>query len=194
MKTIDQTGVSEPSLPFPDESYPPDQLLALIAQQRIFKGLSQSHLGLLGASAKYIEFKAGEQILREGQPANRFYLVLEGKVVLEAEAEEQGMIPIQTLRPGDDLRGRDLVLQPRKIPRPTAAERLHEGEKGDPARGKGNRDTAMKYILGQPHDRHHWYRLNDENRNLPGDRPEAVPRFIRRDGPDHGRLCPAPQS
>jgi CRP-like cAMP-binding protein len=79
------------------------QLLAIIARQRFFKGLSEPHLQLLNASAMFIEYKAGEQILREGQPANRFYLVLEGKVVLETEAEERGMIPIQTLRPGDDL-------------------------------------------------------------------------------------------
>ena len=37
-------------------------------------------------------------------PANRFYLILEGKVMLESEMEERGeMIPIQTLGPGDDL-------------------------------------------------------------------------------------------
>jgi CRP-like cAMP-binding protein len=80
-----------------------DWLLGLIAKQPLFKGFSAAHLQLLRASAMYSEFKTGEQLLQEGQPANRFYLVLEGKVVLEAEAAEQGMIYVQTLGPGEDL-------------------------------------------------------------------------------------------
>ena len=93
-------GNQAPSL---SDSDPAGQLLGLIARQPMFQGLSQPHLDLLAASAMYSDFKMGEQILQEDQPANRFYLILEGKVELEAEAEEQGMIHIQTLGPGDDL-------------------------------------------------------------------------------------------
>jgi len=79
------------------------QLLALIAQQAFFKELSEPHLRLLAESAMVTEFKAGQWIYRQGDPANRFYLILDGKVLIESEVKERGMIPIRTLGPGDDL-------------------------------------------------------------------------------------------
>jgi CRP-like cAMP-binding protein len=50
-----------------------------------------------------MQFAAGESIMEEGSPANRFYLIMEGKVVLGAELEDRGIVPVQTLGPGDDL-------------------------------------------------------------------------------------------
>ena len=41
--------------------------------------------------------------MEQGSPANRFYLILEGRVVLGAELEDRGIIPVQTIGPGDDL-------------------------------------------------------------------------------------------
>ena len=78
-------------------------LSALVGQQPFFKGLTVRHLELLAASALEMQFEAGQSIFQEGSPANRFYLILEGKVVLESDLKERGVIPIQTLGPGDDL-------------------------------------------------------------------------------------------
>jgi CRP-like cAMP-binding protein len=41
--------------------------------------------------------------MEEGSPATRFFLILEGKVVLGAELEDRGIVAVQTLGPGDDL-------------------------------------------------------------------------------------------
>jgi CRP-like cAMP-binding protein len=79
------------------------RLLTLIAKQPFFNGLSAHHLQLLADSAMETQFKPGERIFRHGDPANRFYLILEGKVIIESEVKERGMIPIRTLGPGDDL-------------------------------------------------------------------------------------------
>jgi len=79
------------------------QLLKLIAQQPFFNGLSGPHLQLLADSAMATQFKSGQWIFRQGDPANRFYLILEGKVLVESEVKERGTIPIRTLGPGDDL-------------------------------------------------------------------------------------------
>ena len=49
----------------------PNQLLELIAHQRFFKGMSESHLRLLAESAMVTEFKDGQWIFRQGDPANR---------------------------------------------------------------------------------------------------------------------------
>jgi CRP/FNR family transcriptional regulator, cyclic AMP receptor protein len=81
----------------------PPPLYTLIARQRFFKGLNAHQLQLLTDSAMEKQFDAGQSILEEGSPANRFYLILEGKVVLESKLEDHGMVPIETLGPGEDL-------------------------------------------------------------------------------------------
>jgi CRP/FNR family transcriptional regulator, cyclic AMP receptor protein len=79
------------------------QFLELIAQQLFFQGLSVHHLELLADFAMEKRFKPGQWIFRQGDPADRFYLILEGKVSIESEVKERGMSPIRTLGPGDDL-------------------------------------------------------------------------------------------
>jgi CRP-like cAMP-binding protein len=78
-------------------------LIKLVAEQPFFKGLKEEHLRLLAESAMVTEFKAGEWIFRQGDPANRFYLILKGKVLIESEIQERETIPIRTFGPGDDL-------------------------------------------------------------------------------------------
>jgi CRP/FNR family transcriptional regulator, cyclic AMP receptor protein len=81
----------------------PQALVELVGRQNFFKGLSPNHLEQLADSALQMQFEKGQRIFREGDLANRFYIILEGKVVLESEREEGEKIPIQTLGPGDDL-------------------------------------------------------------------------------------------
>jgi CRP-like cAMP-binding protein len=79
-------------------------LYPLIAAQPFFKGLNPQQLQLLAESALEMNFEAGQNIFEAGSPANRFYLILEGKVVLESElAEHDSMLPVQILGPGDNL-------------------------------------------------------------------------------------------
>ena len=79
------------------------ELYNLIAQQPFFKGLNAQQLQLLAASALEMKFETGATIFEEGSPANRFFLILTGRVELSSEMEDQNVIPIQTLVPGDDL-------------------------------------------------------------------------------------------
>lgn len=78
------------------------ELLALTAQQPFFKGLDRRLVELLADSIMEMRFKPGAWIYRQGESANRFYLILEGKVLIESEVKER-MLPIRTLGPGDDL-------------------------------------------------------------------------------------------
>lgn len=78
-------------------------LYQLIAQQPFFSGLDARHLQTLTGAALEMRFEAGQSLFEEGSFANRFYLIIEGKVVVETELEERGAFPIQTLGPGDDL-------------------------------------------------------------------------------------------
>ena len=49
------------------------------------------------------KFEPGELLLREGDPANRFYLILRGKVSIESYTSDRGITPIQTLAGGEVL-------------------------------------------------------------------------------------------
>lgn len=94
-------------LPIPtpgDETANSRALYELIARQPFFKGVLPPQLQLLAASAMEMQFAEGESVLQEGAPANRFYLILEGRVALELEVDpDSPRLPVQLLGPGDDI-------------------------------------------------------------------------------------------
>jgi CRP/FNR family transcriptional regulator, cyclic AMP receptor protein len=60
------------------------KLKSFISKHPFFKGLNKSYMDLILASAYEERFDPGEIIFREGEKANKFYIILEGKVALEA--------------------------------------------------------------------------------------------------------------
>ena len=74
-----------------------------IAQHAVLGTLNPPHLGIVGQSAEEIAFKPGEVIFREGEPANRFYIIQHGPIALEAHALNRGDILIQKIGAGDVL-------------------------------------------------------------------------------------------
>lgn len=75
----------------------------LLAEQPFLKGLDPHQLRLLSDCAMVVNFKAGELIFREGDPANRFYLIHQGKVALETRAGERGIVRLTELGAGETL-------------------------------------------------------------------------------------------
>jgi CRP-like cAMP-binding protein len=61
------------------------------------------HLRSLKDSAMMMFYQPGEVIFREGDPANRFYLIQKGKVTIESSRRESEPVSIQTIGPGDVL-------------------------------------------------------------------------------------------
>ncbi len=59
------------------------------------------HVEILLHSAMEQQFEPGEIIFREGEPANRFYLINQGEVALETKCPGNGLIHIETLHGGD---------------------------------------------------------------------------------------------
>lgn len=57
----------------------------------------------LADSAMLIRFKAGDRIFEEGDPANRFYLIVRGTVVLGSPAQEGRTVTLQKIGDGDVL-------------------------------------------------------------------------------------------
>lgn len=82
----------------------------LLAEQPYFKGLSASQLAAITGCAKNVRFEAGEPLIREGEDANEFFVIRQGKVALEASALA-GPITIQTLGDGDVV-GWSWLVQP----------------------------------------------------------------------------------
>lgn len=73
------------------------------ATHPFFAGMSETHLAILSEASMSAEFEPGEVIFREGEEANRFYLVHTGEVDLEAEVPGHGLVPFQKLGPGSVL-------------------------------------------------------------------------------------------
>lgn len=61
------------------------------------------HLKIMAESAMQSSFDAGESVFREGDVANRFYLIQEGSVALESRSRGRDPIHIQTIGEGDVL-------------------------------------------------------------------------------------------
>lgn len=61
--------------------------MTTLAAQPFFKGLPEHYLELLADNAMQAEFRAGELIFKEGDPANRFYLIFTGMVALESQTQ-----------------------------------------------------------------------------------------------------------
>ena len=68
-----------------------------------FAGLRIKDLCILTESASRAAFAPDEFLFREGEPANRCYLIQKGLIALEARDPPENPVLIQTLTPGDVL-------------------------------------------------------------------------------------------
>ncbi len=73
----------------------------LISDSPIFAGMDASHLELIAGCAHNQHVEANTLLLREGEPANVFYLIRRGTVALEVHAPGRGSLLIETLQAGD---------------------------------------------------------------------------------------------
>jgi len=86
-------------------------LASTIANHPLFKGLPSSQIAKLQEVAMWMDFKKDELILREGDPANRFYLIVEGKVAVEKQQEEHDPVLLQIIG-ADDVLGWSWLFPP----------------------------------------------------------------------------------
>ncbi|HEY6166483.1 MAG TPA: cyclic nucleotide-binding domain-containing protein, partial [Verrucomicrobiae bacterium] len=75
----------------------------LIATHPFARGLTRAQIEKIADFAMETEFARDEVIFREGDPANRFYLLREGSVALESYVQDKGQMPVQILGPGEVL-------------------------------------------------------------------------------------------
>jgi len=80
-----------------------ETLQGILADHPFARGLNDRHLELLVGCASNIRFEAGQLVFREGEEANQFYLIREGKMAIELFAPGRGLINILTLGAGEVL-------------------------------------------------------------------------------------------
>jgi CRP-like cAMP-binding protein len=74
-----------------------------VALHPFLAGLNHAQLALLIDCAMATHFHKGQTILREGETANRFYLVETGKVILESSGALGDPVVVDTIGAGDLL-------------------------------------------------------------------------------------------
>jgi CRP/FNR family cyclic AMP-dependent transcriptional regulator len=75
----------------------------LVAETPVLAGLSAHQMDLIAGCARNTRFSAGEMVLREGEPADTFYVLRSGTVALEIPVPGREPLVIATVGPGDTL-------------------------------------------------------------------------------------------
>ncbi len=69
----------------------------IVAELPLFKGLKPEHIRLISGCASNARYDAGTFIGREGHPAEKFWVLREGRMALQIHAPGRGPITILTL-------------------------------------------------------------------------------------------------
>jgi CRP-like cAMP-binding protein len=75
----------------------------LLEEHPFFAGLDTEYLDTLSGCGQNVVFQVGDEIMRQGDPANYFFVIRHGLVSLLAHAPGRPPITIQTLQEGDIL-------------------------------------------------------------------------------------------
>jgi CRP/FNR family cyclic AMP-dependent transcriptional regulator len=90
-----------------------ESLERILKDHPIVTGLSPEHVSLIVGCASNVVFKAGEFLFREGDDANQFYVIRQGKIVIETYVPHMGPIAIQT-RVAGEVTGWSWMVKPYK--------------------------------------------------------------------------------
>lgn len=83
-----------------------------LKSHKFFDGLSEKAIEKLANCAAEVQFYAGQVIFKDGDPANRFYIVLSGKISLEVEVPGKANLEVQQLTDGE-LMGWSWLFEPK---------------------------------------------------------------------------------
>jgi CRP-like cAMP-binding protein len=72
----------------------------LLREHPFFSGLEPEYLALVVGCARNVRFDAGDYLFREGDEADRFFVLRSGHVALEIDAPGRGAIIVQTVGAG----------------------------------------------------------------------------------------------
>jgi CRP-like cAMP-binding protein len=74
--------------------------LQLLKKTAIFADLDETELATVAESCREQQFQAGQVIFKEGEPGNRFYLIVSGEVRISRNIPGSGEEALAVLSPG----------------------------------------------------------------------------------------------
>lgn len=80
-----------------------ENLGRVISEHPFCKGLEPDYVDLLIGCASNVRFESGYHLFRCGGEANQFYLIREGKVLLEIHSPQTPSLSLETVKSGDVL-------------------------------------------------------------------------------------------
>lgn len=80
-----------------------ENLKSVLAEHPFLSGMNEAQLELLVGCASNVVFKAGEFVFREGEAADKFYVIRHGKVLIETHVPQKGTIIIRSREAGEIL-------------------------------------------------------------------------------------------
>jgi len=75
----------------------------LLAEHPFFAGMEPKDLALIAGCGTNARFEAGDYLFREGEPADRFYLLRSGRAVVEVHDPARGTITVLSAGEGEVL-------------------------------------------------------------------------------------------
>lgn len=79
------------------------ELARVLRAHPFFAALTEDELALVAGCGVAVELAAGQSITREGEPAEHFYALVQGKVAVQIFVPGRGLLTLQTLRGGEVL-------------------------------------------------------------------------------------------
>lgn len=80
-----------------------ENLKPVLAEHPFLKGMNDAQLELLAGCASNVVFKAGEFLFHEGEGAEKFYIIRQGKINVETHVPPKGTIIICSRISGEIL-------------------------------------------------------------------------------------------
>jgi CRP/FNR family cyclic AMP-dependent transcriptional regulator len=86
----------------------------ILSELQVFKGMRAEHLALMAGCASNARFDAGEFIGRQGEAADKFWIIRQGRVAIEIHAPGRGTVTIATVGENEVL-GWSWLLPPHQM-------------------------------------------------------------------------------
>jgi CRP-like cAMP-binding protein len=80
-----------------------ENLTEILRQHPFLHNVAEEHMQTIVGCASNVRFAEGAYLIREGEIANKFFLIRSGRVALEIDVSGRGGLRIQTVGPGEVL-------------------------------------------------------------------------------------------
>ena len=78
-----------------------ESLAKIIKEHPFFHELIPEYMEIIAGCASLVKFDKDHMVLKEGETADNFYLVREGKIAVEMPLSDQGAVSLETVGEGD---------------------------------------------------------------------------------------------